>query len=401
MRVALLSAEYPPAPGGVGDYTRCLGSALQQQGVDVVVVTSARATGYGPPTRQPLPVEELQIAAWDWRTWPAVIAALDRTRPDLLHIQYQTGAYGMHPAINLLPWRLRALAPRPRVVVTAHDLLLPYLLPKASVLRHLVTRRLLDDADAAVVTNDADAAQVRSWRSAAATHLQIIAIGSNIAIAPPPGYDRAHVRQRIGTAGTDILIAHFGLISRSKGLDTLLDALAQLPSHIRLLVIGDESPAPHDRAFAAEIRRRIEREAFDRRVIITGHCDETEVSAYLLAADLAVLPFTDGASFRRGSLLATLAHGLPTITTFPTYTPGARSTLPHLSDSVHALLVPPNDPRSLSAAIARLADDASLRARLGAAGRAIAQQFSWEAIASQHRALYSALTTGVPRAACP
>jgi hypothetical protein len=36
----------------------------------------------------------------------------------------------MHPAINFLPWRLRRTQNRPAVVVTAHDLLPPYLVSK-------------------------------------------------------------------------------------------------------------------------------------------------------------------------------------------------------------------------------------------------------------------------------
>ena len=39
MVVAMLSAEYPPRPGGVGDYTRRLGQALVERGQHVLVLT--------------------------------------------------------------------------------------------------------------------------------------------------------------------------------------------------------------------------------------------------------------------------------------------------------------------------------------------------------------------------
>ena len=100
---------------------------------------------------------------WSWRIGRDVRAALQQLRPDILHIQYQTGAYGMHPAINFLPWRLQRVPRRPHVVVTAHDLLPPYLFPKAGRLRQWVTRRLLTDADAVVVTNQDDYKQVKGW----------------------------------------------------------------------------------------------------------------------------------------------------------------------------------------------------------------------------------------------
>src|SRR4029450_12106477 len=110
-------------------------------------------------------------SSWGWRIGRDVRMALRHRRPDILHIQYQTGAYGMHPAINFLPWRLRRLPRRPAIVVTAHDLLPPYLFPKAGPLRDWVTRRLLADADAVVVTNQDDLSEVlrleiRDWRFA-------------------------------------------------------------------------------------------------------------------------------------------------------------------------------------------------------------------------------------------
>src|SRR5436190_14529464 len=110
----------------------------------------------------------------------------------------------MHPAINFLPWRLRRRRHQPPVVVTAHDLLPPYLFPKAGPLRQWVTRRLLADADAVVVTNQDDFERVRGWGisaggwgSRAASHPPspiphppaLISIGSNIAVAPPEHYD--------------------------------------------------------------------------------------------------------------------------------------------------------------------------------------------------------------------
>jgi glycosyltransferase involved in cell wall biosynthesis len=417
MHIALLSAEYPPMPGGVGDYTRWLGEALARREYRVVVLTGT-APGLSPAQAAGPPVRRLPITAWDWRCWRAVIAALDELRPQILHLQYQTGAYGMHPAINLLPWRLRQLPERPRIVVTAHDLLVPYLFPKAGPLRRWVTRRLLADADAVVLTNPEDFASVVSERSGIGArrptaHLQsltsdlqapaLIPIGSNIPVAPPAGYERAGWRARLGIGADEIVIAFFGLLSRNKGVDVLLRALARLPERFRLLIIGGEATAPQDRAYAAEVRALIEAPDLRWRVIITGQCSAAEVSAHLLAAELAALPFIDGASFRRGSLLAVLAHGVPLVTTMgagsaivqPPYNqtdcPLPSVELPQLVDGKNVLLAPPGDAIALADAIARLAADAALRARLRDSGQELAAHFSWDTIAARHEALYRTL----------
>ena len=407
LHVALLSAEYPPAPGGVGDYTRRLGQALAARGLRASVLTlrGARLCVLDPAQDERPPVTVAQgIPGWGWASWRGVVAALEAIRPDVLHIQYQTGAYGMHPAVNFLPWRLRgvqrAAGGRPLVAVTAHDLLPPYLFPKAGALRAWVTRRLLTDAGAAVVTNEHDYATAMGWSVRAA----LIPIGSNIAVDPPPGYARDTWRARLGLGRGELLVAYFGLISRTKGLDVLLDALARLPAHVRLVVVGGEALASQDREYAAGVLRRIADGPLAGRVHVTGHCDEREVSAHLLAADVAALPFSDGASFRRGSLLAALAHGLPTVTTLNAagtrkaeqqpgmarLTPAQRSAfgLQRLEDGVSALLAPPGDGAALAAAIGRLAVDEGLRTRLAAGGRAVAAQFGWDAIAARHIELY-------------
>ena len=57
------------------------------------------------------------------------------------------------------------------------------------------------------------------------------------------------------------------------------------------------------------------------------------------------------------------------------------------------------DPSGLAAAIERLAGDTALRARIGAGGRALAAQFSWDVIAERHEALYhQLLAAGVGQA---
>ena len=399
MRIVLLSAEYPPQPGGIGDYTQQLAQALGGRGhaVTVGAIHDQRFTMYDLCSGQQQ--QFAQPVRWNWASWQMVIAALDRLRPDVLHIQYQTGAYAMHPAINLLPWRLRGLPQRPKLVVTAHDLLEPYLFPKAGPLRTWVTRRLLCDCDMAIVTNSDDLRQASALGCAA----HLIPIGSNIMPLARDYTDRATRRSALGANDATTLIAYFGLLGRTKGVDTLVAALALLPATFRLVIIGGEATAPHDRAYAAAVRQQVAALGLSQRVTITGHVSDEAVSRWLYAADLAALPFADGASFRRGSLLAALAHGLPVVTTVAAggwglgaSDAGAISGM-RASDAAErstanpepwAEFVPPGDPAALAVALARLAADPRLRTNLGSAALALAAHFDWDAIAAGHEALY-------------
>ncbi|MFV9503639.1 MAG: glycosyltransferase family 4 protein [Oscillochloridaceae bacterium umkhey_bin13] len=384
MTVLFLTGEYPPDPGGVGAYTRCLTEALRAQGAAAAVLTMR--TGQlvllrGDDLQGEVCAPTHRNLDWSPRCWSALIKVLHDVRPSWLHIQYQTGAYAMQPGINLLPWRLRGLAERPRMAVTFHDLLVPYLFPKAGPLRRWVNRRLASDCDAVVATNRADQNGLRQLAPRGPTP-HLIPIGSNIAPTPPPGYERRAWRLDQGVAPNELLVAYFGLLATSKGVDVLVEALAQLERPWRLVLIGGAATAPEDRAYAAQVQARISALGLQARLIIPGHLPDDLVSAHLLAADCVALPFRDGASFRRGSLLAALAHGCPVVTTTPADPTDATVLEPA------TLLVPPGDPLRLAAALTELAANPTQRHHLGQAGMRLAAAYTWPAIATSHRQMY-------------
>ena len=102
-----------------------------------------------------------------------------------------------------------------------------------------------------------------------------------------------------------------------------------------------------------------------------------QVPAALLGADVVVLPYRDGISFRRGSLHAALALGCPVLSTHP------RVPLPELVDGENVRLVAVDDAEALSLAACELARDPASRARIGSGARSLARQFTWEHIAQR------------------
>jgi polysaccharide biosynthesis protein PslF len=386
--ICLISAEYPPAPGGVGDYTACLAAALARAGRSTHVLTSR-----GPAAANDEPGVEVHrvVRDWGWGCWSAVSGALRAIRPGVAGIQYQTGAYHLRGAINLLPRRVRP--PGMAWVTTFHDLREPYLFPKAGPLRRRANEWLMRASDAVIVTNPQDEAALPPWARAKAAG---IPIGANIAPDPAAGWDRAATRARYGAPPGVTLIAYFGFFNASKGLDVLLAALALLQAdggaYALLLAGGGVGESdPTNAETAAGLRRQVADLGLDQAVHWTGYVAPADVSAALLSADLAALPFLDGASLRRGSLLAVLAHGLPTITTREAPAPTGGGRWPALRDGENALLTPPGDARALAAAIRRLGADAALRARLAAGARALAAEFDWDRIAAAHIRLYDRL----------
>jgi glycosyltransferase involved in cell wall biosynthesis len=397
MRILLVTGEYPPMQGGVGDYTRELGLALKALGTEVHVLTAkaAAAEHLRPHRGVAEPTVHAVVPRWGWWSWRILQDIAREIQPDVVHIQYQAAAYGMHPALNLAPARLLQSEARPHLAVTFHDLKVPYLFPKAGPLRRWVMLRLARAADVAIATNAADFQTLQSARGIKV--LDLIPIGSNIRAQPPAGYDRAAWRARLGVRPEDVLLCYFGFLNASKGGETLMLTLAELvrrgvPAH--LIMVGGQVGAsdPTNVIYLERVRQLTDRLGIAARVHWTGYIPEEEVSAHLLAADVCVLPYRDGASFRRGSLMAVLAHGLSIVTTA---VPGEQPiptglSIPRLADGENVLLVPPDDPSAAANAVQRLMAEPELRERIGRGALQLSQAFRWEDIAARHLEVYRA-----------
>jgi glycosyltransferase involved in cell wall biosynthesis len=203
-----------------------------------------------------------------------------------------------------------------------------------------------------------------------------IPIGANVTCSPPDGYDRALFREQLGLARDDLAVVYFGLLNASKGLDLLLSTFERLRG-ARLLLLGGDVGAsdPTDRATARALTRRL-----GPGVIRTGWLPPRQLSAHLLAGDVALLPYSDGASARRGSLLACAEHGLPIV-----------STLPAGEEVAPFIRAVASDPAALACAVTGVAANPS---QWRAASGALAEQVSWPRIAQAHLDLYDRLLRG-------
>lgn len=368
--------------GGVADFTHLLGRAMADQGAEVHVLTSARAREGAPP---PPPACHPLATSWGWAAlYGALRRLLGAVRPDVVNVQYQAAAYGMHPAANLLPYAF----PRVPVVTTFHDLRVPYLFPKAGPARWWANLALARGSRAAIVTNAEDRELLARYRL---PRLELIPIGSNIAPCLPPGYDREAGRARWGVGTDTLLVGYFGLLNASKGLEELaraLDELVRCGYNARLLIVGGGAGAsdPTNREYLERVRGLVAELGLGAKIVWTGHLPPEDASAALSSVDVCALPYRDGASFRRGSLMAALAHGLPIVTTHP------RVSVPELAHGRAVWLVSPEDPAALAQGIARVAGDAALARSLAAGAAELSLRFGWPSIAARTLEVFYGVT---------
>ncbi|RXT57674.1 hypothetical protein B6S44_04515 [Bosea sp. Tri-44] len=150
----------------------------------------------------------------------------------------------------------------------------------------------------------------------------VIPIGPNIMPAriDPERVAMERVKVRgSGVGEAEIVIGYFGVLYASKRPDVLLrtiQALHQRGVKARLLICGDflwDKPRDRD-AFLALASELGVADWLDFRGRID---DEGELMATLSAADVFLLPFTDGISTRRGSFQAVSQLPIPLVSTEP------------------------------------------------------------------------------------
>lgn len=198
-------------------------------------------------------------------------------------------------------------------------------------------------------------------------------------------------RQERARVGRTLRILAVARLIEPKGLPDLFAAcriLRDTGRDLRCTVIGGPE-LPRYVNDLLEIRAARRRLGLEDVVELAGAQPFARVVEAYAAADLFVLPCVRGADGSRdvtpNAILEAMALGVPVVATRTTGIPEL------VADGESGLLVPPNDPEALAAAIARLMDDPALGARLATNARArVVERFDVAANARAYAALFGA-----------
>lgn len=165
-------------------------------------------------------------------------------------------------------------------------------------------------------------------------------------------------------AGDIPLIGLFGRITRWKGQDVLIKALAQLPG-VHGLIVGEALFTEKDRDFGKELRRLATDLNVAERVHFLGFCPE--ILPLLLRVDLVAHCSTSPEPFGRVIVEAMLA-GRPVVAA------RAGGVLEIIKDNQTGLLVDSGNPEALARAIQHLLENPKFAAALGESAKRDAEQ---------------------------
>lgn len=200
--------------------------------------------------------------------------------------------------------------------------------------------------------------------------------GANLEHRPDPEKVAA-VRRRFNLTQDTVTLGFVGFIRAWHGVGWAIEALADLPPNVRLLIVGD-GPAREDLEAQATAMGVAD------RVHWAGRTPHAEVPAFMACFDVAL----QTASVAYASPLKLFEYmGLARAVVAPNQPNIAEV----LTDGENALLFTPGDQASFRAAIGRLCTDADLRARLGANALRTVQTrpFTWAGNAARIASLAS------------
>jgi polysaccharide biosynthesis protein PslF len=376
--VLMVTGEYPPTLGGIGDYTRLLTNELCRQGVDVRLFVP-RGSDFDESTS---PFAGT-FHKWSWNTLPALYDTLIATQATWVHVQHNASMYGSSLASYYFPRYLRLRGWKGSVAVTFHDINLPTLLPRggrmwAGIAHRWVLGDLARQADVSIAADPSDAEAL----AALGARVARVPIGSNMHTVRKTPVRAAAIRAKYRVSPASTLVGHFGT---PLGLETMMEALQSLPD-VTLLLIGkqrDMRNRSNIEKLTARVHDAIVKFGVGEQLRWTGHLPAADVLAAMEACDMVVLPYPAGASMRHGGLMAALTQGKAVITTSP------RRPMLGLEAGVSHAEVPPGDAKSLETTIDRLAVDHDwCRDLENGAKHAAAEFYSWTAIAACHKKIY-------------
>jgi phosphatidylinositol alpha-1,6-mannosyltransferase len=381
LRVLWLTANFAPQVGGLQAYTANLIDALAAD-LDLAIATDATQNAPDNPEIRHIGLTGLGAAPDE--------AALARTGRSVAAAAASFGADLVHFAnANMAVYRA-FLPPSLPVVASVHgnDLTAPWQglgqePPGPRIRAGLAACQRI------IAVSRHTAELVR--QSAIPTRVSTIQNSCDLTRFYPSREEGAAVRLRLGISPEHIVLLSLGRLVPRKGHATISAALG-LPGmpaeRLCWLVAGD---GPWREALQAQVAH----DAPCVRSVFTGSVAAAELRPFYNACDIFVLV---PSALRDGVLLDSEGFGIVFLEAAACGKPVIAADLAGCRDAVMqghtGLLIPPDDPTVLAAAIRFLAEDAAARSALGAYGAAAVRAGNgWAGVAERVRRVYDEVMT--------
>lgn len=306
-------ATYPPRQCGIATFTQNLINATdcfgKRTNADVrisVVALDDQPGAYEYPEQVGYLIEQQNpdsyTAAAEW---------INNSRADVVILQHEFGIFGGNDGIYILRLLNNLKVP---LITVFHTLL-----REPGYAHRYITEEVARMSEKIVVMSQRGVNFLRDIYDVSPSKVEIIQHGvPDYAVTPE---SRLELKKKLGLEGRTTMLT-FGLISRNKGIENVIEALpAVVNKHPDLLyiVLGATHPAivrHSGEEYREWLTRRVERLGLsDNVMFINDFLAEKELFEYLSATDLYVTPYLNEQQITSGTLSYAVGAGAAVVST--------------------------------------------------------------------------------------
>jgi glycosyltransferase involved in cell wall biosynthesis len=367
-RVAFIG-NYLPRQCGIATFTTDLSESFSDRFPEIqtmVLAMNDTPDGYNYPDQVRYELRENNLFDYE-----RAANFLNQQAVDAISLQHEFGIFGGKWGKNILTLLRNVNAP---VVTTFHTVL-----QKPDPEQLQVMREVARLSNRVVVMSEHSKRDLIAIYGVPEHKIDFIPHGIHDVPFVDPGFHK----DKFGAEGRFVLMT-FGLLSRNKGIEYVIEALPEVVKRypdLVYLVLGATHPhvvASEGESYRQELQARVHELGLDEHVLFYDQfVDLKDLKEFIGAANIYITPYLDPEQVVSGTLAYTVGAGKAVISTPYRYAK-------ELLDEDRGVLVPFRDSKAISDAILRLLDDEAERNIMRKRAYMYGRNMIWPVVAERY-----------------
>ena len=300
---------------------------------------------------------------------------LNKAQFDVVCLQHEYGIFGGEAGGNIIELLSRLEMP---IVTTLHTVL-----PEPASVQSDVIRRIIDLSTKTIVMSEKGNELLRSVHELPARNIEVIPHG----IPDFPFLETHRAKAKFGFVGKTVILT-FGLLSPSKGLETVIDAMPQIlkscPNAVYVILGATHPNLVRDQgeAYRESLTARVQELGIgDHVVFFNQFVDQATLLEFISMCDVYTTPYLNEAQMTSGTLAYSFGLGKAVVST-PYW--HAKELL---SDG-RGILVPFGDAKAVGIEIAGLLTNDVRRHSMRKRAYAASRSMTWAQVAKRYLTVF-------------
>ncbi len=353
MKILQITSMLKPYRCGIGDYTWRLAISLAEKKsfqVKILAKTSEESS------------KVINVGEWNLLKILKIWSEIKSFAPDIVHLQYPGKGLGYFIVLPFLIIFLKLEGFK--IVLTLHEYEI------SSPFRKLSSLWIAALSSNLVFTNDREKEKISDKLFFRGKKSAVIGLAPNI-------YNSSGTFKRIPDKINKV--ATFGLFYPGRMMENVLNVFGKLNGkYFEFYVIGSYDELHY--SYFEKVKKEADSVCKNKKVNFILNKDEKFLKSFLGEMELFVLLYSDGASFKRTSLMSAMSFGIPVVSNLGKATPI------ELIDSVNIMLGENED--EIVKKTNGIIHDPILYSKISYNSYLLGKKFSWSEIAIKHTELY-------------